>query len=530
MNSSQRIALNTAATYARSVLAVGLALFSSRWVLSALGPTDFGLFSLVGSIIMFITFLNSVLASSVSRHFAYAIGQGDFAEVNRWFNAALSIHLCLATALVFVGWLVGEYVIANILTIPTERMLACLWVFRVSLISAFFSMISIPFVAMFTAQQHITELSVWGTLRSVLIFILAYILMGASSDPLLFYTVGMVGILVLIQCAQIIRAVFVFRECRIVLRKWLDRRRARGIFSFAAWNLIGCSGGILRNQGSAILLNLFFGPGLNAAYGIANQVSGQANQLAAAMVGAFSPEITASEGRGARTRMLSLALRSSRIGTILVLLFAIPLMIEMDYVLRLWLRTPPPYSAAFCQLILGTFVIDRLTVGYMLAVNAHGKIAGYQATVGTTLLLTLPLAWLFLELGYQPSSVGVAFIITMVVCSFGRVLWARRLLGVTVRSWVKSVALPCILVAISATLAALVPFRLLSPSFARLVLTIFASTGIISLVTWLVAFDAGERQFIRHNAGRLWAKLGMLTASAMKRPHHVQSLGDNQEQ
>jgi O-antigen/teichoic acid export membrane protein len=507
MNPSQRIVLNTAATYTSSVLGAGLALFSSRWVLNALGYTDFGLFSLVGSIILFITFLNSVMAASASRHFAYYIGQGDLDEVNRWFNVALNIHLCLGVGLVLIGWPIGENVIVHILKIPDERISTCLWVFRVSLISAFISMVSIPFVAMFTAQQHIAELSAWSMLQSILIFILAYILARASGDRLLFYAIGMVAIFVFLLSGQVFRAIVVFRECRISCHLWFDKRRAKEIFSFATWNMIGSFGGILRNQGSAILLNLFFGPKLNAAYGIANQVSGQSNQLAAAMIGAFSPEITASEGHGDRARMLSLSLRSCKFGTIMVMLFAIPLMVEMDYILRLWLREPPPYTALFCQLMLGTFLIDRLTAGYMLAVSAHGKIAAYQATVGTSIVLTLPLAWLFLKLGFGPTSVGVAFIITIAVCSFGRVLWAQRLFGVPVRSWLASVVFRCGLVAATMTLAALAPRCLLPPTFFRFTLT--TSTGIAAslLTVWYLAFDRRERQFVRQNARRLLGKI-----------------------
>lgn len=507
MKPSQRIVLNTATTYARSVLAAGLALFSIRWVLSALGQTDFGLFSVVGSIIFFITFINSVMAGSAARHYAYYIGQGDSAEVNRWFNAALCIHLCLAAVLILIGWPVGECVIARILTVPADRMSSCLWVFRVSLISAFVSMVSIPFVAMFVAKQHISELAVWGMLQSILIFTLAYILTRASGDRLLFYAIGMVAILVFIQSAQTLRAVAVFRECSIGRHLWSDKRRQKKLFSFASWNLIGSLGGTLRNHGSAILLNLFFGPKVNAAFGIANQVTGQANQLAASMIGAFSPEITASEGRGDRARMISLSLRSSKFGTILVMLFAIPLIAEMDYILNLWLREPPPYTILLCQLMLGTFLIDRMSAGYMLAVQAHGKIAAYQATVGTTLVLTLPLAWLFLKLGFAPTSVGVAFIITMAVCSFGRVLWGRHLFGVPVHNWLASVVFPCGFVAVIATLAALAPGWLLPPSFVRLALTSAASIAASLFTAWFLALDRRERDFLVQNTRRLWGKI-----------------------
>lgn len=510
--SNQRIAKNTIATYTRTVFTVALTLFSSRWVLHALGVTDFGLFSVVGSVIIFITFLNTVMAGSAARYFAYSIGQGDFAEVNHWFNAALSIHLCLAFLLILIGWPLGEYAVGHILTVPEDRVTACVWVFRISLVSAFFSMVSVPFIAMFTAKQHISELAAWGILQSTLAFILAWLLRYATGDRLLFYATGMVVILVVIQVTQIFRAMAIFEECSIIFRQWFDQYRLKSIFSFAIWTLIGASGGLLRDQGSAILLNLFFGPSVNAAYGIAGQVSSQTNRLSAAMISAFSPEITASEGRGDRSRMLSLSQRASKIGTILVLLLAIPLMIEIDYVLKLWLIEPPPFAALFCQLILGTFLLDRLSVGYMLAVNAHGKIAAYQATLGTSLLLTLPLGWLFLENGFAPTSIGIAFIITMTIASLGRVFWGRHLFKISVYSWVAGVVWPSIVVAVFATVVGLTIHWLLQPSFLRLFLVITASTTILLLTAWHLALDCKEQEFLRKCTLKVMSRFGSIAS------------------
>jgi O-antigen/teichoic acid export membrane protein len=259
----------------------------------------------------------------------------------------------------------------------------------------------------------------------------------------------------------------------------------------------------MSNQGSAILLNLFFGPRVNAAYGIANQVSVQTNQLAAAMLGSFMPEITASEGRGDRVRMLDLSLRACKFGTVLVIIFAVPLIVEIDYVLKLWLIKPPVYTALFCQLILCSFLIERLSVGYTLAVDAHGKIAAYQATLGTILVFTLPLAWLFLKLGYAPTSVGVAFIITMAISSIGRVLWARHLFGIPIKNWIFAVFIPCLLVAAASTIGAISPRWFLEFSFTRFFLSISISIVASLLSTWFIALDSKERTFIAKNTQSL---------------------------
>lgn len=507
MKSSTRLISNTLATYTRSFLNIGLILFSSRWVLQALGAVDFGLFSLVGSVLLFIAFLNLVMSSSASRYFAYAIGQGDFTAVNRWFNVTLGIHLILAITLTFVGWAVGDYVILQMLNIPIDRVVVCLQVFHISLFSLFTGMLSVPFIAMFTAKQQLAELAVWNTLQTILNFILAWFLSRAVGDRLLFYALGITSILVFVHVLQVVRAIVCFRECQFVFRQMFDKKRLKEIFSFAIWNLIGNMGVVLRDQGSAVLLNLYFGPMVNAAYGIAKQVSAQLGQFSAAMLGAFSPEITALEGRGDREGMIDLSLRASKFGTLLVLIFLVPLMTELEYVLQLWLVTPPLYTSTLCRLILCAFLVDRLSIGYMLAVNAHGRIAAYQGSIGTILVMTLPLAWLLLFLGYSPASVGWAFVATMTLCSVGRVFWAWRLLQVPVVIWVKGVLIPCSVVGILSSCAAFVPRFYGESNFLRLFLVAVCSFLVYLLATWVVALDNKERVFLMNGMKKIWKRL-----------------------
>jgi len=497
MTSYKLIVVNTATTYIRSIFAAGLSLFSSRWVLNALGHSDYGLFVVVGSLIIFVTFINSTMSGSAARYFAYSIGKGDSNEVKRWFNSALCIHICLAFLLILIAWPVGEYVVVHTLKVPNERLTTCLWVFRLSLLSAFFNMISVPFVAMFTAKQRIAEIAVWGMAQSIIVFAFAWFLQFSSGDRLLFYSIGMVAILIIIQIIQVFRAIVVFNECGINFRRYCERDRFKDLFLFASWSLIGNTGAIFRDQGSSVLLNLFFGPTVNAAYGIATQVSIQTTQFSTAMIGAFSPEITASEGRGNRSNMLSLSLSASKFGALLVLPLAIPLVVEIDYILKLWLGVPPPFSASLCQLILVTFLIDRLSMGYWLAAQACGKIAIYQATIGSSHLLALPLAWFFLKFGFGPPGVGFAFVISISISSFGRVLWGKRLLGITVYHWFITVVWPYIIVILVSTAIALVFNYNLSPSFFRFALVTSSSIVSSLLAIWFFVLNYKERSYVK---------------------------------
>lgn len=511
MNPSQRILLNTVATYGRSLLALALALFSSRWVLAALGQSDFGLFAVVGSIIVFITFLNNVMSVSAARHFSFSIGRGDTEDVVRWFNASLSLHFALPAVLVLLGWPVGEYAIRHVLVVPPERVAACLFVFRLSLASAFTGMLSVPFIAMFSAKQRIAEQAFWGMMQTLGIFALAWSLDRIGRDALRTYAVGMVGLTMAWHLVQVARARHLFPECRLDRRYWFDRLRLRGITSFASWSLLGSLSRMLSLQAPSILLNLYFGTKANAAYGIANQVANQTTSLTTAMMSAMSPEITASAGRGDRSRVFDLALRSCKFGALLAMLFAVPLLLEMDYVLRLWLRNPPAYAATLCQWMLLGLLAEKLTLGHMMAVNASGRIASYQMVVGTLNVLSVPLGWGLLQAGWPPTGIGVALFSASVASALGRVYFAHRLIALPVWRWAKSVLLPCAVLGLGSAAAALAPVRFLAPSPLRLLATAACGIGTLALGGWFLALDAVEKTFLLRQVTKMLSRIAPRT-------------------
>ena len=517
MTGSQRIAINTLATFARSVVGMGLGLFSARWVLQALGPVDFGLIGVVGALITFIAFFSNLMAGSAARFFAFSIGRGDLEETRKWFNTSLSLHLTIPLILILMGWPLGEYAIVHYLNIPPDRLLTARWVFRFSLIAALWNMSATPFLGMYIAKQRIAERSLWDLVTSMACFLFFFSLTRYKGDAWLLYSAGIVTISISVGLVQVIRAWRFFPECRLNLTYWWDRQRIREIVTFSGWNLFGGVGGLIRSQGSAILLNRFFNPLLfpqvNASYAVGMQISGQTQTFSTALLTAFTPEITALEGKGDREQMLKQANRASKFGTYLVMLFAIPVMLEIENILVLWLKEPPQLAGLFCQLILATFLIDRITVGQMVAVAARGRIAGYQMMLGSLLALTLPLAWILLRRGGDATVVGWAFVITMTLCSLGRLFWARYLVGFSIRIWFVNVFLPCLWV----LLAGVICGRLMiavwpEPSFWRLCavtgVTLLSSAGL----GWSLFFSREEKRFAVINLANLLHKLGFAKA------------------
>jgi len=503
MTNTNRIALNTIVSYSRGLFALFMGLFSSRWILESLGQSDFGLYGVVGSIIVFITFLNGVTSGAVARFFAYSIGEGDSVETNKWFNVALLLHTLIPLGLLFFGWPLGEWAVAHWLNIPPERLQACLWVFRLSLLSALISMVSAPFIGMHTAMQKIAELSLWGLLSSCLLFGLAFSLRYVKADALVVYGAGAVFISSLFNLIQITRACYMFSECKLCLRYSFDKRRLREIGSYSGWIFFGALGSLFMGSSSSILLNKYFHPSLfpyvNASYSIANQVSAQTRSLSMSLMGALTPEITAAAGRGETQRMLNLSLRASKLSTFFILFFAVPLMIEMDYVLQLWLKDPPILASGFCSLMLASFVVDNLTVGQMVAVRAKGRIARYQFFVGGALIMTLPLAWGLLACGGKPVSVLWASLITMSFCSAGRVLFMRYLLCVRISKWIKGVFAPCIcVVVVSWCIGSLTSFLFSGASLLRLVSVILSCSCSSAIIALVFLLDRSEKIFLKN--------------------------------
>jgi len=475
---------------------------------------DFGTYSVIATLTASVTFLNGIFANSVARHLAFAIGENKPGEVRRWFNTALSLHVIVAIVLVALGWPLGRWFIEHHMTIAPERLATVRLIFGFSLAGAFCTMVAVPYVAMFTAKQRLTELAVIGIAQAVLIFALALSLRHTSSDLLRLYGLGMAAIVMLMQTATAVRALWLYSECSLVPSEWFNGQKTREVLHFAGWNLFGGLGSILRDSGSAILLNLQFGPSVNAAYGAANQVAQGSGQFALALVGAFTPEMTTSEGRGDRARMLLLAQRMNKYGTLVVLLFALPLMLQMEFVLTLWLKTPPPHAATFCRWVLFVFLIDRLTAGYILAVNAHGKIAAYQGVLGSIFILTLPIAWAFLHLGAPPQAVYWASLITVGSISGGRVLWARKLFEVGVWTWFGATLLPCLKVSTAASLVGFASTYLPLIGFAQFAATVAATVLVGALVTWTSALSVEERNAFRRLFISFVNKLPIRSASA----------------
>lgn len=504
MTRERRIILNVITTYGRTLLGVSCGIFSVRWVLMALGQESYGLFGVVGSLVFFITFFNIQFSAALSRFYAFSIGKASVAnddgtaleECRAWFSTGILIHLALPTVLMTVGYPLGHYAITHgWLNIPVERYGVCVWLWRFVCTSCFIGMASVPFGAMYGAKQYIAELTIYSMIQVVVRTGFIYYMTTVPRDWLFGYGLATTIIGLAPQVIIIPRAFFVFPECRIRLRAMLNRMRIAKIGIYAWWQMVGSLGYLARHQCMEIVVNKFFGPKVNAAYTVAGTASAEAASLTGALNAAFIPAITTAYGAGDLEYMKALVYRVCKFGTLLILPFAIPLGLEVDEVLELWLKTPPCYANGLCIGMLFVIVIEKMTLGHTAAVNASGNIAKFQVARSLTCVLALPLAvgvlWIYPNV-YVVAGVMILSAAIMVVTD---VVLSRRI-GLSVRVWLQNAVVPTFFVSVISVAIGVLPVLFMSRSFVRMVLTSFVVEVVLLPLAWLFVMSATERDYV----------------------------------
>lgn len=509
MTENRRIILNVIATYGRSLYGLLCGLFSTRWILAILGDSDYGLLGVVAGLSGFVVFFNGILSISVARYFAYSVGRSKIpgqesrgiSECRQWFNTAFFLHSIFAVALTLAGYPLGSWAIRHFLTVPPDRLGDCIWLFRWVCVSCFVGMLAVPFQAMYTAKQLIAELTVYSFASTTANFLFLYFALRHPGDWLVRIGAWNCLIAVVPQILIAIRAVLRFDEIRFCLKSMLSLSHMRELGSFAGWYLFGMVGNLLRYQGMSVLVNKYFGPAQNAAVTVANNIAAQSSTLSGALVGAFSPAITNACGAGNLNRMMGLVYRAEKYGTILVLIFAIPMGLEMEYLLKLWLVSPPEFSEGLAILVIVTIVLEKIAEGHWIAISANGKIAGYQITVGSILVSTIFFAWGMMAVGMNVYAMGYAMALTLLMAVAVRVVMFGRIFSVSPLKWIGHVLLPVCCVALFATLVGAWVQRTMEPSLLRIVCVTVGTELVLVPLAWFF-IDREDRQAILARIGR----------------------------
>lgn len=469
MEATNRIIVNTAVQYVRSALTMGLMLLATRYILSSLGHSDYGIYAVVASTVFMLSAITLSLASSTQRFLSVEHGSGNKAALRDVFVNALILHLGIALLLAIVMAAL-EPVLMGLLTLPPDRQSASTYVYFMMLVMVLTSFATAPIRALYIARENIIYVSVVEVIDAVLKLGAALMLPYIKADSLMLYATVMMLIAVFNLLCYALYAGWRYDECSLPRRGLCQMKTIRRLTGFAVWNVYNVASATLRTQGMAVLINRFLGTLVNAAWGIAMQVSGAVGFIAGSLLNAMNPQLMKAEGAGDRQRMLFFAQKESKYAFLTLALLLSPLIVEMPSVLTFWLTDVPPLSTMFCRLLLLDFIIDQLTIGLSSANQAIGHIRTYSLLTSTVRLLTVPAAWGCLALGLAPLYFMLVSVSFTAIIGLIRLPYLQHTAGLAVRRYLKDVAASTV-IPVAGTVATAYLMSLLHCGALRFILT-----------------------------------------------------------
>lgn len=434
---NKRIAKNTLYLYFRMLLIMGVTLYASRIVLNALGVEDFGIYNIVGGVVILFSFINNALSSATQRFLNFEIGRGDVLGTKRVFSMSLTIHIFVALFVVLLAETVGLWFLNTQMNIPAERMAAANLVYQFSILTVCISFVQIPYYASVVAYEKMSFFAYIAIIEVILKLLIVVLLIYVGFDKLRLYS-----ILTFLVAVLVFACYKYYCNTRIDISKnkyFWDKTLFSKLLNFSGWMLFGAAAGVSATQGVNILLNIFYGVTVNAAMGISTQVNSAVNKFVSNFQTAFMPQITKLYAIGDFEHLRKLIGQSSRFSFLLLFALACPLMLNIDFVLKLWLKTVPEYSSVFCILILTYSLIEAASKPVGLAIHATGKVKYYNIVMSIALLMNIIFSFIFLRLGFSPNVVLVINVCVGILCFAIRLLFAGYYKVLKISDFIRSV-------------------------------------------------------------------------------------------
>lgn len=491
---SKRIAKNTIYLYFRTFLVLIVSLYTSRLVLKALGATDLGIYNVVGGIVALMAFFQSAQSKATSRFVTYELGKGEAGNPTKIFSACMTIHILIALVVLVLGETIGLWIVNHWIVIPEERLVAALWVYHLAVVTFCVHLVRIPYDAAIIAHEDMSVYAYMSILEVVLKLLVVFTLLKISSDKLIAYSILIAFVAIILFLLYRGYTKKTYREYKF---RWLwDKEDSMKILSFSGWTLLGSSANTATQQGVSILLNNYVGLIANAALGFANQVNAALGQFVNSFTTAFNPQIIKLYAQHNYTELHILMNRASKFSFVLGYLVALPLIVNMEFILKLWLVDVPQYTTEFCQMLLVCSVIDATTGVYNTAITASGKIKKYQIGISISFFIDLLLALVILKLGLYPAFVFCSRFLTRGLINMGIGLnMCKRLLNFDIWRYLREVLLP-IGVTVAVTSAMMFLFRNKEQSWLKLLATFAISTISIGMCTLFFILTHIERKSI----------------------------------
>lgn len=433
MKASAKVVVNTGIVYLKLLLGIIFGLFTTRLVLDALGETDYGLFILVGGVIGMLAILNTSMSNASMRFMAHSMGSADLEKIKLTFNTTLHLHFVIGLLLIVIIELGGFLMFEYIINIPESRYFSAQIAFQSMVLTTFVTIISVPYDAVINAHENLLFLSVVDVLGYILKLLLAIYLFYAPYDLLITYAVTLFLIQIIQRLLKQWYSRVKYKECTIDFKNYKDKELRKEILNFSWWNLFGSIASMSVTQVRSLILNVFFGLEINAAEGVSKTASNQLNTVSASMTRALNPQLVKSEGSGDRKRMLKLTELATKFSGFIFALFAIPAIIEMPFLLNLWLKNVPDYAIPFSRLLLIGLLFEKLTFEITNAVRANGNIKGLTIMESVIAILTIPVAIIVFKVGYPPYSIFIIYIISTLLAAVNRFYFARKILSMNIK-------------------------------------------------------------------------------------------------
>lgn len=472
-NRSARIGKNTFMLNIRMFVILVITLYTSRIILSTLGIVDFGIYNVVGGIVIMLSFISSSMSLSINRFLAFEIGRKNNIQLKRVFSLAVLLQFIIALVILIISETLGLWFLKTQLHIPIERMEAANWVYQFSILSFIVIVLRVPFNASIIAHENMKIYAYISIIEALLKLIVVYLLIIISFDKLKIYSFLNFFVTLSVSFFYYIYAKKKYSECSFSF--YWEKTLFKSLVSYAGWSTFGNMSSVVVSQGQNILLNVFFGPLANAARGVSYQLSGAVSSFITNFYTAINPPIVKSYAENNKKFFLTLIFEGTKLTSFLMLMMSIPLILEMDFILDLWLDDVPPEAPMFCRLILINSIIYYFPTPSVIALQAAGKIAKLHLTTGSINMSNLIISFFFLRRGYNANIVFIVQICVSLVLTLVTIFLQTKQLKISIINYIKQVILPFLIILIVTTSIISFIWTQLDYGFIRLVITIISS-------------------------------------------------------
>ena len=496
---NRRIAKNTLILYVRMVFLMLVNIYTSRVVLAALGVQDYGIYNVVGGVVSMFTILSGSMSSAISRFITFELGRESAVQrLREVFGTSVTVQIAIGLIILLIGESVGPWFINEKMNIAADRLHAANWVFQLSLLAFIVNLLSIPYNATIIAYEKMSAFAYISILEALLKLGIAFLIISAPFDSLIYYSVLTCVVAVLVRVAYSVYCRMHFDEVRF--RPAFDKGLFREMFAFAGWNFIGNGVYMMNTQGINVLSNIFFGVTVNAARGVVAQVESAITQFVNNFTTAINPQITKSYAAGDRSYMFGLVCKGAKYSYLMMLLFSVTVILESDTILEIWLKTVPEHASVFLKSATVCSLITVLSNTLVTAMFATGDIKKYQIIVGSVGLAVFPACWFLFKIGCPPVVAYVVYGTVYAILLFVRLYLMRGMIGMPVGMYVRDVLLRIIPITMFSFMIPYVLVIFMEPSLLRLLLTLISSIIVECVAVWFIGLDKDEKIFVRNKS------------------------------